>query len=108
MKRFELQLGVYIDAENAEEMWSKFRDSGAHDILNQLDVEDGYASEIVSETEVPPAENRLLMDAMAKAVPEGMVADWYDREENTMYVRSSSTGKIFKLTLTNSDGTVLE
>lgn len=50
MKRFELQLGVFIDAEHIDEMWEIFRKSGLHDILDQLDAEDGYESEVVGET----------------------------------------------------------
>ena len=49
MKRFELSIGVYIDAEHIDEMWEKFRKAGLHEILNQLDAEDGYASEVVGE-----------------------------------------------------------
>lgn len=49
MKRFELQIGVYIDAKHIDEMWEKVRKSGLHEILNALDSEDGYESEVVSE-----------------------------------------------------------
>ena len=47
MKRFELQIGVFIDAENLEDMWERFRSAGLHDLLNQIDAEDGYESEVV-------------------------------------------------------------
>lgn len=40
MKRFELEIGVYIDAEDIDAMWEKFRKSGLHDALN--DLGDGY------------------------------------------------------------------
>jgi len=50
MKRFELQIGVFIDAENLEDMWERFRSAGLHDLLNQIDAEDGYESEVVGES----------------------------------------------------------
>lgn len=66
MKRFELSIGVYIDAEHIDMMWEKFRESGVHDLLNELDAEDGYASEVVGEVKlnsdgdpVPPEEPEL-------------------------------------------------
>jgi hypothetical protein len=52
MKRFELQIGVYIDAEHIDQMWEIFRDAGLHEILNNLDAEDGYEAEVVGETEI--------------------------------------------------------
>jgi hypothetical protein len=50
MKRFELEIGLYIDADNIDEMWNIVKSSGLHDLLNQLDAEDGYAAEVVGET----------------------------------------------------------
>ena len=52
MKRFELSIGVYIDAEHIDEMWEKVAKSGVHELLNELDAEDGYASEVVGEVEL--------------------------------------------------------
>lgn len=53
MKRFELEIGVYIDAENETEMWEIFRNAGLHEILYNLDAEDGYEAEVVNTFEVP-------------------------------------------------------
>ena len=47
MKRFELQIGVFIDAKDIDEMWEKFREAGLHDILNQIDSTDCYDAEVV-------------------------------------------------------------
>tara|TARA_R110000751_G_scaffold200002_1_gene304797 strand:+ start:157 stop:336 length:180 start_codon:yes stop_codon:yes gene_type:complete len=53
MTQFELQIGIFIEAENVDNMWEIFRKSGLHDILNDLDAEDGYEAEIVyPETQV--------------------------------------------------------
>jgi hypothetical protein len=52
MQRFELQIGVFIDAEHIDEMWEIFRKAGLHEVLNTLDAEDGYASEVVGQTPV--------------------------------------------------------
>ena len=56
MKRFELQIGVFIDAENIDAIWEKFRDAGLHESLNDLDAEDGYESEVVGETDLTHSE----------------------------------------------------
>ena len=47
--------GIFIDAETISEMWNKVRESGLHELLNELDAEDGYESEVVGETEVNSA-----------------------------------------------------
>jgi len=52
LKRYELQIGVFIDAKHIDQMWEIFRRAGLHDTLNQLDAEDGYNAEVVGETEV--------------------------------------------------------
>ncbi len=52
MKRFELSISVHIDAEHIDEMWEKFRKSGVHGLLDELDAEDGYASSVISEVDL--------------------------------------------------------
>jgi len=51
LKRYELQIGVFIDAKHIDQMWEIFRRAGLHDILNQLDADGGYNAEVVGETE---------------------------------------------------------
>ena len=46
-KRFELQIGVFIDAKDIDEMWEKFREADLHDILNQIDATDCYYAEVI-------------------------------------------------------------
>lgn len=53
MKRFELKIDVFIDAENESEMWEIFRNAGLHDILYNLDAKDGYKAKIVNSFDVP-------------------------------------------------------
>lgn len=52
MKRYEFSIGVYIDATSWESAWDRFRASGLHDLLNELDAEDGYEAELVREFEI--------------------------------------------------------
>ena len=52
MKRFELSISVYIDAEHIDEMWEKLRKSGVHGLLDELDAEDGCASSVISEVDL--------------------------------------------------------
>lgn len=52
MKQFEISIGLFIRAEDVDEMWNRFHDSGLHDLLNHLDAEDGYESEVVGEVDV--------------------------------------------------------
>ena len=47
MKRFELQIGLYIDAEDEASMWAKFDHSGLHQTLNQIDGDGHYNAEVV-------------------------------------------------------------
>ena len=47
MKRFELQIGLYIDAEDEASMWAQFDHSGLHQTLNQIDGDGHYNAEVV-------------------------------------------------------------
>tara|TARA_R110002096_G_scaffold66682_2_gene162223 strand:- start:35682 stop:35846 length:165 start_codon:yes stop_codon:yes gene_type:complete len=52
MKRFSLEVTVYIDAEDADEAWDKFRESGLHEDLNNFDASGCYYAEMDPTTEV--------------------------------------------------------
>ena len=47
MKRFELQISLYIDAEDEASMWTNLYDSGLHHELNKMDGTGHYFAELV-------------------------------------------------------------
>lgn len=46
MKRFELLISVYIDADDADGAWDVFRKADLHETLNQLDADGNYFAEM--------------------------------------------------------------
>ena len=47
MKRFALQIDIFIDAEDEASMWTKFDHSGRHHTLNQIAGDGHYNAEVV-------------------------------------------------------------
>ena len=52
MKRYELKIDLFVDADNEQAMWDKFNSAGQHDILNQLDGEGCYNAEVIASYEL--------------------------------------------------------
>lgn len=53
MKRYTLEIILYIDAESEDEVWQALLDTDLHTNLNRLDAEGRYESTISDYTELP-------------------------------------------------------
>ena len=63
MKRFELQISVFIDAEDEASMGVKFDHSGLHNTLNQIDGDGHYNAEVVDWFELRHEDKSELNEA---------------------------------------------